>query len=72
VLSAAVPALGFFNERIRIMVDFNALDKIYQKYRCKKRGYDFDREISNELKASLLERILEELEKKKSLHKNKE
>jgi hypothetical protein len=54
------------------MVDFNALDKIYQKYRCKKRGYDFDREISNELKASLLERILEELEKKKSLHKNKE
>jgi len=54
------------------MVDFNAIDKIYQKYRCKKRGNDFDREIRNELKASLLERILEELENKKSMRKNKE
>ena len=36
------------------MVDFNAFDKIFKKYRGKKYGYDFDREIRHELKASML------------------
>ena len=67
-LRAAFPALGFFYERTRTMVDFKALDKIFQKYKGKKHGYDFKREIKNEYKASLLVRMLENLKKKTSIH----
>ena len=68
MLSAAFPALGFFCERTRIMVDWQALDKIFQKYRGKKYGYDFNREIRNELKASELVRMLENFKKESSIH----
>ena len=53
------------------MVDFNALDKIFQKYRGKKHGYDFNREIRNELDASLLVRMLEKLKRKPPMQSEK-
>ena len=53
------------------MVDFNALDKIFQKYRGKKHGYDFNREIRNELDASLLVRMLEKLKRKTPMQSEK-
>jgi hypothetical protein len=70
-LRAAFPALSFFYERTRRMVDFNALDTIFQKYRGKKHGYDFNREIRNELDASLLERLLENLKRKTPMQSEK-
>ena len=49
------------------MLDLETLEKIGRKYVGKKYGYDFDREIRNELKASLLVRMLENLTKKNSI-----
>ena len=47
------------------MVDWAAIENIGKKYSGKKLGYDFNREIKYEFQVSLLERLINELTKKR-------